>query len=97
MCIRDSYSAPVPCLSPKSWKKNVVAGDRWALVGDAAGLVDPITGEGIYFAFRSAEILAETIDRPGQYAQTVMHEIGRELARAARMYGKFYNLSLIHI
>lgn len=87
----EFYSAPVPCLRPKSWKTNVVAGDRWALVGDAAGLVDPITGEGIYFAFRSAEILAETIDRPGQYSKTVLHEIGRELARASRMYGKFYN------
>lgn len=87
----EFYSAPVPCLSPQSWKKNVITGDRWALVGDAAGLVDPITGEGIYFAFRSAEILAENIDRPGEYAKTVSHEIGRELARAARMYGKFYN------
>jgi geranylgeranyl reductase family protein len=86
----EFYSAPVPCLSPRSWKKNVVAGDRWALVGDAAGLVDPITGEGIYFAFRSAEILADSIDLPGQYSKTVLHEIGRELARASRMYGKFY-------
>jgi geranylgeranyl reductase family protein len=87
----EFYSAPVPCLSPQSWKNNVVAGERWALVGDAAGLVDPITGEGIYFAFRSAEILAETIDQPGQYSKTVLHEIGRELARASRMYGKFYS------
>ena len=54
----------MPCLSPESWKKNVIAGDRWALVGDAAGLTDPITGEGIYFAFRSAEILAETSIAP---------------------------------
>src|SRR4030095_3626563 len=58
----EFYSAPVPCLQKTSWKGNVIAGDRWALVGDAAGLADPITGEGIYFAFRSAEILAETID-----------------------------------
>ena len=58
MAHAEFYSAPVPCLSPESWKKNVIAGDRWALVGDAAGLTDPITGEGIYFAFRSAEILA---------------------------------------
>lgn len=86
----EFYSAPVPCLRPKTWKKNVVAGEGWALVGDAAGLVDPITGEGIYFAFRSAEILAETIDSPGMYAKKVSHEIGRELARASRMYGKFY-------
>ena len=58
----EFYSAPVPCLTPASWKSNVIGGNRWALVGDAAGLTDPITGEGIYFAFRSAEILAETID-----------------------------------
>jgi geranylgeranyl reductase family protein len=86
----EFYSAPVPCLSPQSWKKNVIAGNRWALVGDAAGLVDPITGEGIYFAFRSAQILAETFDRPGEYSKIVMHEIGRDLARASRMYRKFY-------
>ncbi len=31
------------------------------LVGDAAGLADPITGEGIYYAHRSAEIAAVSI------------------------------------
>jgi flavin-dependent dehydrogenase len=35
--------------------------DGAALVGDARGYVDPITGEGIYFALRGAEILAETL------------------------------------
>jgi len=86
----EFYSAPVPCLRPHSWKKNVISGDRWALVGDAAGLVDPITGEGIYFAFRSAELLAETIDRPGAYSEAIAKEIGRELARASKMYRRFY-------
>jgi flavin-dependent dehydrogenase len=86
----EFYSAPVPCLGPRSWKSNVIAGNRWALVGDAAGLVDPITGEGIYFALRSAEILAGAIDRPEQYPVLVWNEIGRELAQASRMYRKFY-------
>jgi flavin-dependent dehydrogenase len=86
----EFYSAPVPCLSPASWNNNVIAGERWALVGDAAGLTDPITGEGIYFAFRSAEILAETIDRPGEYPKAISQDMGHELAHAARMYGKFY-------
>ena len=31
------------------------------LVGDAAGLVDPITGEGLYFALRSSEIASKAI------------------------------------
>lgn len=86
----EFYSAPVPCLGPRSWKKNVICGNRWAVVGDAAGLTDPITGEGIYFAFKSAEILAETIERTDQYQARVWSEIGRELARASHMYRRFY-------
>ena len=86
----EFYSAPVPCLGPRSWKKNQIWGDRWALIGDAAGLVDPITGEGIYYAFKSAEILAQTIGKPEQYGLKVEMEIGRELKRAARMYKRFY-------
>src|SRR5204862_516778 len=34
----EFYSAPVPCLSTRSWQENQIAGDGWALVGDAAGL-----------------------------------------------------------
>jgi len=86
----EFYSAPVPCLGPRAWKKNQISGDGWALIGDAAGLVDPITGEGIYYAFKSAQILADTIDRPDQYASKVGFEIVRELARASRMYKRFY-------
>jgi geranylgeranyl reductase family protein len=86
----EFYSAPVPCLGPRSWQKNQISGDAWALVGDAAGLVDAITGEGIYYAFKSAQILAETIDRPEHYRSRVDLEIGCELTRAARMYKRFY-------
>src|SRR5262245_699472 len=86
----EFYSAPVPCLSPRSWKKNRISGQQWALIGDAAGLVDPITGEGLYYAFRSAQILAETIDQHDRYAAQVSLEIGRELERAATRYRRFY-------
>jgi geranylgeranyl reductase family protein len=42
------------------------------LIGDAAGLVDPTTGEGLYFAFRSAEIAknAITSTRENDFAGT---------------------------
>jgi len=86
----EFYSAPVPCLRPRSWNTNRISGDRWALIGDAAGLVDPITGEGIYSAFRSAQVLAETFDRPGAYARAITDDISRELSRASRMYKTFY-------
>src|SRR5437764_4709814 len=38
------YSHVLPSLETKGWKGNRVAGDGWMAVGDAAGLVDPITG-----------------------------------------------------
>lgn len=38
-------------------------GDRALLVGDAARVSEPVTGEGIYFAMRSGLMAAETVDR----------------------------------
>jgi flavin-dependent dehydrogenase len=34
---------------------------RTLLIGDAAGLIEPLAGEGIYYAMRSGQISAETI------------------------------------
>ncbi len=43
--------------------KSSVMHNRIILVGDAAGFVDPLTGEGIYYAIRSGKIAAEQIIR----------------------------------
>ena len=40
---------------------NRYANDYGLLIGDATGIVDPITGEGIYYAVRGARLAAETI------------------------------------
>lgn len=50
---------------------------RCLLVGDAAGLVDPLLGEGIRFAMRSAEIAAQAIVRRegAGYTRRVQREI----------------------
>jgi flavin-dependent dehydrogenase len=61
--VRDGkfYSHLLPALERPSWRTNRVSGDRWMAVGDAAGLVDPITGEGLYYAMRSGDLAAETL------------------------------------
>jgi flavin-dependent dehydrogenase len=41
------------------------ARERVLLVGDACGLADPLLGEGIYYAHRSAQIAAQSIIRSG--------------------------------
>lgn len=69
-----------------------MAGDGWAAVGDAVALVDPITGEGIYYALRSAELLAECLlaGRLGEYPRRLNEECVSDLQLAARVSHRFY-------
>ncbi|HWB20887.1 MAG TPA: NAD(P)/FAD-dependent oxidoreductase [Phycisphaerales bacterium] len=50
-----SFSA----VGPMPWSVRAIASKNLALVGDAAGYVEPFTGEGIAWAIRSAKCLAE--------------------------------------
>jgi flavin-dependent dehydrogenase len=55
------FGAKIPTLDLASWKNLQTSGDGWALIGDAAGFADPITGEGIYYAFKSADLYADAL------------------------------------
>lgn len=44
-------------------KNNFIAGNNLAYVGDAAGFIDPLTGEGIYNAILSSYLLAESLNQ----------------------------------
>src|SRR3984957_15152758 len=55
------YGHMLPSLEHSGWKNNRLAGEGWLAVGDAAGLVDPITGEGLYYAMRSGDLASEVI------------------------------------
>lgn len=87
------FSHLLPALSVESWNNLNLSGPGWALAGDAAGLVDPVTGEGIYFAMRSGELLAEALleDDPQAYPSRVWREFGRKLALGARLTRFFYH------
>jgi flavin-dependent dehydrogenase len=87
------YAHTIPSPSAEAGCLREVAGARWALVGDAAALADPITGEGIYFALRSAELLAEALLKtgsPARYPEALLDDCGRELLRAAELHERFY-------
>lgn len=55
------FGAKIPTLDLTSWKDLRASGDGWVLIGDAAGFADPITGEGIYYAFKSADLYADAL------------------------------------
>jgi geranylgeranyl reductase family protein len=88
----ERYAARIPGLAPASWDKRRTQGEGWALLGDAAGFADPVTGEGIYYALRSAELFSEVFlaGRPEDYEQRWRADFGAELRRASQMRRRFY-------
>jgi geranylgeranyl reductase family protein len=88
------YSWPIPSLGRQDLDVLAVAGSRWCLVGDAAGLVDPITREGIFFALASGEWAAHAVGTAGwprHYEARVRDEAVAELASAARLKRGFFH------
>jgi geranylgeranyl reductase family protein len=59
-----------------------LANDRALLVGDAAGLVDPVSGDGMYEAFVSARLAAESVlsGDLDAYEPALQRELARTLA-----------------
>jgi flavin-dependent dehydrogenase len=86
------YSHLLPTLSVDTWGGLRLDGPGWALAGDAGGLVDPITGEGIYYAMRSGELLAKSLleGLSELYSARVQEEFGKALALGARLARTFY-------
>jgi flavin-dependent dehydrogenase len=77
---------------PLHWRSERLHTTRCLLVGDAAGLVDPLLGEGIRFAVRSAEIAAQAIfkDDLAGYTRRVQQEIGNKQLWAKRIARVLY-------
>lgn len=88
----ERYAARIPGLSAKTLDSRTVCGDDWALLGDAAGFADPVTGEGIYYALRSAELFARAYlsGDPLSYEKSWREDFGAELRRASQMRRRFY-------
>jgi geranylgeranyl reductase family protein len=88
------YAWPIPSLSEGALAREPYAGRGWMLLGDAAGLVDPITREGIYFALRSADAAAASLlagrDPAARYLTEIRDDIQNELRRAARAKARFF-------
>jgi len=86
----------IPRFSPKAGS---LAGNRALLIGDAAGLVDPLLGEGIYYGVWSGRLAADAVagflkgKTPlARYEERVRNEIHPELRVASRIAGVVYRL-----
>ena len=94
----ERYAAliPAPPRSPSDTRcAPSIMGNGWALIGDSAGSVDPLTQEGIYYGMLTGEILADCVarGRPGRYPEICFERFGRELGLARRMSRRFFDPS----
>jgi geranylgeranyl reductase family protein len=87
------YSHMLPSLETSGWSRNRVAGEGWLAVGDSAGLVDPITGEGLYYAMRSGDLAGQMVlndahgfaEKAAAYRDLLRHEFVQDLTFAAML------------
>lgn len=91
------YAWPIPSIGSQSRRSITLGGPGWMLLGDAAGLVDPLTREGIYYALLSGQWAADALVATAghgaapHYAAKVLAEIQPELERAARLSRLFFS------
>ena len=83
-------------------KGNIYSNRKGLLVGDSTGLVDPITGEGIYYAVKGAKIAADSIakyfldKRPIEaYNADLKREMAQDLFCAEKLAFILYKIPFI--
>ncbi|MBI5282197.1 MAG: NAD(P)/FAD-dependent oxidoreductase [Candidatus Solibacter usitatus] len=92
------FGHTIPALERPAWARNRVSGEGWLAAGDAAGLVDPVTGEGLYYAIRSGDLAAQTLlddrhapaHKPAHYRTLLDGEFVEDLALGAGVARRFF-------
>jgi geranylgeranyl reductase family protein len=91
--IISRYAAMLPSASNPEFFNLPCAGENWILIGDAAGHVDPISGEGILYALWGGKIAAEAIksNDPKSYDAMWRSEYGKNLEARCKNRAVFYD------
>src|SRR5271165_302512 len=91
------YGHMLTALNDRGWRNNRLAGEGWIAVGDAGGLVDPVTGEGLYYAVRSGDLASQVIladvephRREEQYRQMISRDFGLDLTYGAALAKRLF-------
>jgi flavin-dependent dehydrogenase len=77
-----------------SYRNLRLSGERWLMVGDAAGFIDPVFSSGVFLAIMSAEKAAETLDavlRDESKRRRLFEEYSRTVNRVMDIYLTFVN------
>ncbi len=99
LAVPDGLGHPIPVYAGHAAERLPLAGNRALLVGDAAHLVDPMLGEGIYYAVLSGGMAARAIrdhlagltENLKSYDAGIAAELYPEFRAAARLAWAVYS------
>jgi geranylgeranyl reductase family protein len=91
------FGALIPTARSAKFYKTPCAGKNWILIGDAAGHVDPVLGEGIRYALWDAELAAEAIISgwPQEFDAFWRKAYHRDFVEACKLRDFIYNPEMI--
>jgi len=91
------YSHVLPSPELRTLRNRKIIGPNWALAGDAAACVDPITGEGLFYALRSGDLLAQALAEggPESYPARIRAEFIADLEVATRLVRRVFRGSFL--
>jgi len=86
------YSHVLPSPQAQTIRGRRIVGRNWAMAGDAAACVDPVTGEGLYYALRSGDLLAQALieGQPQAYPERLRGAFSADLEFAASLARKLF-------
>jgi len=84
------WTAFVPSPASAQFYSSPCTGKNWILLGEAAGHIHPISGEGLYYALRGAQFAAQAIEcgEPRIFDKLWRDDYGRELEAAVKLKNK---------
>jgi flavin-dependent dehydrogenase len=86
------YSHVLPSPEAQTIRRRRIVGRNWAMAGDAAACVDPLTGEGLFYALRSGDLLAQGLveGQPQAYPERLRSAFSADLEFAANLARKLF-------
>lgn len=92
--VRDEWQIGDYTDKPRAWRLPMATkrrhGDGWVAIGDAAGLINPMNGEGIDYGLESGMLAADLfVDDPGSAAQRYDQQVGERFDAFLRTGRRF--------
>jgi flavin-dependent dehydrogenase len=82
----------LPSPQAQTLRDRRIVGRNWAMAGDAATCVDPVTGEGLFYALKSGDLLAQALadGQPESYPERLRAAFSADLELAAGLACKLF-------